>query len=46
MISPQSISVATAATGLAGEEGNIFRFTLAHGIAMVILVGVLTYLST
>jgi lactate permease len=28
MISPQSISVATAATGLVGEESTIFRFTL------------------
>lgn len=45
MISPQSISVATAATGLVGEEGTIFRFTLLHSIAMVILMGILTYLQ-
>jgi lactate permease len=45
MISPQSISVATAATGLVGEEGTIFRFTLMHSIVMVILMGVLTYLQ-
>lgn len=45
MISPQSISVATAATGLVGEEGTIFRFTLGHSIAMVILMGILTYLQ-
>lgn len=45
MISPQSISVATAATGLVGEEGTIFRFTLLHSAAMVIFMGVLTYLQ-
>lgn len=42
MISPQSISVATAATGLVGEEGTIFRFTLFHSIAMLICMSLLT----
>ncbi|MDE5833528.1 MAG: lactate permease LctP family transporter, partial [Desulfovibrio sp.] len=32
MISPQSLSVATAATGMVGEEGNLFRFTILHSI--------------
>ena len=45
MISPQSISVATAATGLVGEESTIFRFTLPHSIAMVTFMGILTYLQ-
>lgn len=45
MISPQSISVATAATGLVGEEGTIFRFTLAHSFAMLLIVAVMTYLQ-
>ncbi|MEG6585447.1 L-lactate permease [Dendrosporobacter sp. 1207_IL3150] len=45
MISPQSISVATAATGLVGEESTIFRFALPHSIAMIILIGGLTYLQ-
>ncbi|HEY3424018.1 MAG TPA: lactate permease LctP family transporter [Negativicutes bacterium] len=45
MISPQTISVAAAATGLVGEEGTIFRFTLAHSIAMLLLVAVITYLQ-
>lgn len=45
MISPQSISVATAATGLVGEEGTIFRFTLMHSIAMILLVSTMTYLQ-
>ena len=42
MISPQSISVATAATGLVGQEGTIFRFTLLHSIAMLICMSLLT----
>ncbi len=45
MISPQSISVATAATGLVGEESTIFRFALPHSIAMIIIIGVMTYLQ-
>lgn len=45
MISPQSISVATAATGLVGEEGTIFRFTLGHSIAMILFMSCLTYLQ-
>ena len=45
MISPQSISVATAATGLIGKEGNLFRFTLGHSIAMLLVLCVLTMLQ-
>jgi len=45
MISPQSISVATAATGLVGQEGNIFRFTLLHSVAMLLCICVLTTLQ-
>ncbi len=45
MISPQSISVATAATGLVGEESTIFRFALPHSIAMIICMGILTFLQ-
>jgi lactate permease len=45
MISPQSIAVATAATGLVGEEGHIFRWTLPHSIAMAVIVGILTLLQ-
>lgn len=45
MISPQSISVATAATGLVGQEGTIFRFTLLHSCAMVLIVAAMTYLQ-
>lgn len=45
MISPQSISVACAATGLVGEESTIFRFALPHSIAMIIIIGAITYLQ-
>lgn len=45
MISPQSISVACAATGLVGEESTIFRFALPHSIAMICIIGVITFLQ-
>jgi lactate permease len=45
MISPQSISVATAATGLIGKEGNLFRFTLGHSLAMTLVVCIITLLQ-
>lgn len=44
MISPQTISVATAATGMVGQEGNLFRFALGHSIAMTLIICVLTWL--
>jgi len=45
MISPQSISVATAAANMVGQEGNLFRFTLKHSVAMLLVVCVITYLQ-
>jgi len=45
MISPQSISVATAASNMVGREGDIFRFTLGHSVAMTAFVCVLTLLQ-
>lgn len=45
MISPQSLAVATAATGLVGEESAISRFTLKHSIAMVLVLSVITLLQ-
>jgi len=43
MISPQSIAVATAATGLVGKEGDLFSFTVMHSIVLAIIVGLMTY---
>ena len=45
MISPQSIAVATAATGMVGEEGSIFRFAFKHSIGMVLIISVITLLQ-
>ena len=45
MISPQSIAVATAATGLVGEEGNLFRFTLKHSLFLTIIAGIIITLQ-
>lgn len=45
MISPQSIAVATGATGLTGQEGTLFRFTILHSLALVSIIGVITYLQ-
>ncbi|MBE3551931.1 MAG: lactate permease LctP family transporter [Kyrpidia tusciae] len=42
MISPQSIAVGASATGLAGREGEIYRFTLKHSILFVLIVSVIT----
>ena len=45
MISPQSISVATSATGMVGQEGNLFRFTVFHSLAMTLVVCIITLLQ-
>jgi len=42
MISPQSIAVACAATGLAGQEASLFRFTLRHSLFFAFIVCVMT----
>jgi lactate permease len=45
MISPQSIAVATAATGMVGEEGSIFRFALKHSVSMILVISLITLLQ-
>ncbi|RKO66443.1 L-lactate permease [Desulfofundulus salinus] len=45
MISPQSIAVGAAATGLVGREGDLFRFTLAHSIFFALIISMITYLQ-
>jgi len=44
MISPQSISVATAATHMVGQESEIFRFTLKHSLILCTVVGIICML--
>ncbi|MBC9784968.1 lactate permease LctP family transporter [Heliobacterium chlorum] len=43
MISPQSLAVAAGATGLVGQESDIFRYTLKHSIGMVLVISIMTY---
>ena len=45
MISPQSIAVATAASGLVGKEGDLFSFTVQHSLILAVIVGIMTYLQ-
>jgi lactate permease len=45
MVSPQSLSVATAAAGLSGREGQLFRRAVAHSIAQALLVALLALLA-
>jgi lactate permease len=45
MVSPQSIAVACAATGMVGRESEMLRFTFKHSLLMVSFVCVLTYLQ-
>ncbi|MDH4611650.1 lactate permease LctP family transporter [Pseudomonas sp. BN102] len=42
MISPQSIAVACAATGMVGKESDLFRFTLKHSLIFAAMVGLIT----
>lgn len=45
MISPQSIAVACAATGIVGQESNLFKFTVKHSLIFCSFVGLLTILQ-
>jgi len=45
MISPQSIAVACAATGLVGQEAALFRFTLKHSLLMLAVIALITFLQ-
>lgn len=44
MIDAQSIIVACAATGLDGQEGDLFRAVLKHSIALAVIVGLIVML--
>ncbi|MTT31418.1 L-lactate permease [Terrilactibacillus sp. BCM23-1] len=45
MISPQSIAVATAATGLVGKEGSLFMFTIKHSLFFLAITALITLLQ-
>jgi lactate permease len=44
MIAAQSVVVATAAVGLQGKEGDLFRKVLPHSIALASVVGIIVFL--
>ncbi|WP_018661990.1 L-lactate permease [Heyndrickxia acidiproducens] len=46
MISPQSIAVACAATGLIGRESELLRFTVKHSLFLLLVVCILTFLQS
>jgi len=43
MLSPQSVVIATAAVGLAGQEGRIMRHTVKYAVPYLILLGTVTW---
>lgn len=45
MISPQSIAIATSATGLIGSEGKILSTTVKYCLGYVIILGLIVYLG-
>ena len=45
MISPQSIAIATAATGLSGSEGKILNQTVKFCIPYVVILGLIAYFA-
>lgn len=45
MISPQSLSVATAATHMVGQEADILHFTLKHSLILTTLIGAFSFLQ-
>lgn len=44
MVAPQSVVVASTATGIYGKEGSILRFVLLHSLALACLMGALVSL--
>ncbi len=46
MISPQSISIAAAATGQTGREGDLFRFAFKHSVIMLLIICVITFIQS
>lgn len=45
MISPQTLSVATAAVHLVGREADIFHFTLKHSLILTTLIGIFAFMQ-
>lgn len=45
MVSPQSIAVATAATGMTGRESALFRATIKHSLLLLAVIMGITFLQ-
>jgi L-lactate transport len=45
MISPQSLAVACAATGMVGQEGSLFRFAIRHSLALLAVICAIVFLQ-
>lgn len=45
MISPQSIAVAAATTGMSGKESQLFRFTVKHSFIMIAVICLIVFLQ-
>jgi len=46
MISPQNLAIAAAATGMAGEEGELFRKVIGWSLGFLVLMSALVYLQS
>jgi lactate permease len=46
MISPQSIAVGAAATGIVGKEGDIFSFVFKQSILMVLIIAIINLIMS
>jgi len=46
MMSPQSVAVATASVGLAGQESSLFRFTAKHSVIILTFICLFVYVQT
>lgn len=44
MISPQSLAVASGATGLVGRESEILRYTFKHSVGMLLVLSIMNYI--
>lgn len=45
MVAPQALAVATAAAGLTGREGDIFRYVLKQSITFAVILGILALIK-
>jgi lactate permease len=44
MVAPQSVVIASTATGIYGKEGTILRFVFLHSLVLACLMGIIVML--